>query len=98
MYLSFVRIKSYFQVLMMALGVPGLSRFAEKTLSANGFSFHAPAFRGALFINPDTSQAVPLDHRICDARYPFAYTLSTREQNALLRPPAFLLQPVPSPA
>ncbi|HSL62825.1 MAG TPA: DEAD/DEAH box helicase family protein, partial [Desulfotignum sp.] len=49
-----------------------------------GFFFHAPAFRGALFVNPDTSQAVLLDHRICDTQYPFAYTLYTKEQNALM--------------
>jgi hypothetical protein len=53
-------------------------------LIKNAHSFHAPAFRGALFVNPDTSQAVPLDHRVRDARYPFAYTLYTREQDALL--------------
>ncbi|MFO7913641.1 MAG: hypothetical protein R6V15_15915 [Desulfotignum sp.] len=35
-------------------------------------------------VNPDTSQAVLLDHRICDTRYPFAYTLYTKEQNALM--------------
>jgi hypothetical protein len=63
---------------------PEVLRFAEKKLSANGFSFHAPAFRGALFVNPDTSQAVLLDHRICDTQYPFAYTLYTKEQNALM--------------
>jgi hypothetical protein len=49
-----------------------------------GFFFHAPAFRGALFVNPDTSQAMLLDHRICDTQYPFAYTLYTKEQNALM--------------
>jgi hypothetical protein len=27
---------------------------------------------------------VLLDHRICDTRYPFAYTLYTKEQNALM--------------
>jgi phage repressor protein C with HTH and peptisase S24 domain len=59
-------------------------RFAEKKLSANGFFFNAPAFRGGLFVNPDTSQAVLLDHRICDTQYPFAYTLYTKEQNALM--------------
>ncbi len=63
---------------------PGLRRFAEKKLASNGFSFHAPAFRGALFVNPATRQAVLLDHRICDTRYPFAYTLYTKEQNALM--------------
>ena len=66
-------------------GIPHeLRRFAKKKLSANGFSYHAPAFRGALFVNPDTAQAVLLDHRICDTRYPFAYTLYTKEQNALM--------------
>jgi hypothetical protein len=75
---------------------PGLLRFAEKKLSANGFSFHAPAFRGALFINPDTSQAVRLDHRICGTRDDLADAARTLVR--LLRPPAFLLQPVPSPA
>ncbi|MCA1787787.1 MAG: hypothetical protein LC657_17580 [Desulfobacteraceae bacterium] len=39
-------------------------RFAEKKLSANGFLFHAPAFRGALFVNPATRQALLLDHRL----------------------------------
>jgi len=33
---------------------------------------------------PDTNQAVLLDHRIWDTRYPFACTLYTREQNALM--------------
>jgi hypothetical protein len=63
---------------------PSLLDQAEKHLRPLGFSFHSPAFRGALFVNPDTSQAVLLDHRICDTRYPFAYTLYTKEQNALM--------------
>jgi hypothetical protein len=63
---------------------PSLLDQAEKHLRPLGFSFHSPAFRGALFTNPDTSQAVLLDHRICDTRYPFAYTLYTKEQNALM--------------
>ena len=63
---------------------PALLDQAEKHLRPLGFLFHAPAFRGALFVNPATRQAVLLDHRICDSRYPFAYTLYTKEQNALM--------------
>jgi hypothetical protein len=37
-----------------------------------------------LFVNPVTRQALLLDHRICDSRFPFAYTLYTKEQNALM--------------
>jgi len=37
-----------------------------------------------LFTNPATRQALLLDHRICDTRYPFAYTLYTKEQNTLM--------------
>jgi hypothetical protein len=37
---------------------PEVHSFAEKKLSANGFFFHAPAFRGALFVNPDTGMTV----------------------------------------
>ena len=63
---------------------PALLDQAEKHLRPLGFLFHAPAFRGALFVNPATRQALLLDHRICDSRYPFAYTLYTKEQNALM--------------
>ncbi|HSL62827.1 MAG TPA: hypothetical protein VK885_13645 [Desulfotignum sp.] len=47
-------------------------------------------------VNADTSQAVRLDHRICGTRDDLADAAHTLVR--LLRPPAFLLQPVPSPA
>ncbi|MCF8076641.1 MAG: DEAD/DEAH box helicase, partial [Desulfotignum sp.] len=63
---------------------PSLMEMAGKLLRPLGFAFHAPAFRGTLFVNPDTELALLLDHRICDTQYPFAYTLYTKEQNTLM--------------
>jgi hypothetical protein len=47
-------------------------------------------------VNAHTSQAVRLDHRICGTRDDLADAARTLVR--LLRPPAFLLQPVLSPA
>lgn len=63
---------------------PGLLRHARKQFARLGFTFQAPAFRGALFVNPATCLALLLDYQICDSRHPFPYTLYTKEQNALM--------------
>ncbi len=61
-----------------------LALHLDDVVASYGFVKKGKLLRGLLFENQCLSQALIIDHEICNKKYPFSYTEYTKEQNNLM--------------